>query len=329
LAAIGLLLPMRGSAGEPSRIDLSGYGLSPDRGSVAEGVFYLAGGEIAVWFDREAVMGVPGGQNLHHFVILVFNTSGQLLAQNTVSGQQDATDVHPGPSGGLIVGQEGSLRFYDSGLRWRDSMLLQPGVISVNYDRRWNQIGILRSATQYLQTMQFLDGSTRQETASFTLPQHRGVFVYGHQELAFDAGGRCETSTRILSKVRSWDSLKGRPLCDLLTFLGDDEVAYVYGKQLYVADSAGKQIAKVSLPIRLGYISPSLAGISDDSLRIAVSAMKANTPSSDDEIVVYDLHANKIVFQESVAGSSPSALSPDGKQFAVLNDTTLILSAVP
>jgi len=339
LFGILILTLTKAVAIQPISVELHSYGFPSGQIDLPSGVFYISLERVALYFDRgEATDSLD--QDNHHpshqFLILVLSTKGQVLAQQTIYGLPKALDIKPGPAGGLIIGREGSLSFYDADLHLRKSVPLSPDVTGVSFDRRWNQLTISAAdETSHSQTIKLLDGATLEARGDFTLPK-RAFVVLGNREIGFSVGGNCENSTQLLSKQRSWDSLRGLPLCGLLTFVGDDALAYTFDQQLYVTDHLGKQLFRESVPAPDVPISPFFSGISDDNSRIAIWAWKHKTFRKRNEfpdyreVFVYDLPSHKRVFSRSLtSGTTGSALSPDGKQLATIEDNVLMLNSIP
>lgn len=325
------------TAVQPVAVELHSYGFPSGQVDILEHVFYISAERVALYFDRGEAADSPDHGNhprLHQFLILVVSTKGQVLAQQTIYGFPKALDIKAGPARGLIVGREGYLSFYDADLHLQKSVPLSPDVTGVSFDRRWNQLTI-SSADETSQTIKLLDGATLEGRGDFTLPK-QAIFMSGNREIGFDVGGNCENSAQILSKQRSWDSLRGLPICGMLTFVGDDALAYTFDQQLYVTDHLGKQLFRQSVPAPIGPSFPYFSGISDDNSRIAIAAWKhkifhkPNEFSEYGEVFVYDLLSHKRIFSRSLpSGTIASALSPDGKQLATIEDGVLMLNSIP
>jgi hypothetical protein len=339
LFGILILTLAKAVAIQPISVELHSYGFPSGQIDLPNGVFYMSPERVALYFDRGEAADSPNQGNhrrSHQFLILVVSTKGQVLAQQTIYGLPKALDIKPGPAGGLIVGREGSLSFYDADLHLQKSVPLSPDVTGVSFDRRWNQLTISSAdETSDSQTIKLLDGVTLEARGDFTLPK-RAIFMSGNREIGFDVGGDCQYSTQIISKERSWDGLRGLPICGMLTFVGDDALAYTFDQQLYVTDHLGKQLSRQSVPAPDGPSAPFFSGISDDNSRIAIWAWKHKTSRKRNEfpdykeVFVYDLSSHKRIFSHPFTSeTTASALSPDGKQLATIEDNVLILNPIP
>ncbi len=325
------------AARQPILVELSSYGFPHGKIDIPEGVFWISAERVALYFDHGEVVDSPSQDShrrLHHFLVLIVSKDGRVLSQQTLDGFPKALDIMPGPDGGLIVGRAGSLSFYDADLQLKRSITLSPQVTAISFDRRWNQLLIATvDKTSRSQSISLLNGDTLENTGHFTVPE-RGVMVSGHRELAFNVGGYCETSTSIFSSERSWDALRGLPICGMVAFVGDDALAYVSDKHLYVTNHLGKQLFRQSVPAPDGVSLPFFSGISDDNSRIAIKAWKSRlfgkgALSDYEEVFVYDLLSHKRLLSRAIPGGAASALSPDGKQLATIEDSVLVLSSVP
>lgn len=328
------------AATQPVSVDLHSYGFA--LGQVdppGDAAFYISSDRIALFFDRGEIADSINQKNhtgLHQFVILVVNTKGQVLAQQTINGMPNELDITPGPNGGLIVGQEGSLSFYNADLHLGKSMPLSPNVTRVSFSRKWNQLVIATiDRTSHTRTAHLIDGGTLKEIRSFTFPE-RSTFLAGNRQIAYTEPGYCEKSTRILSPERTWEALNGLPICGMLTFVGDDALAYTFDQDLYVVDNHGKKLIQQTIPPPPDISFPFFAGISDDNSRIAISTWRRKFFRKPEEfpeykeVFVFDLRSHKRILSRSLAsGGTVSALSPDGMQLATIENGVLMLNAVP
>lgn len=328
------------AATQPISVDLHSYGFALGQvDQPGNAAFYISADRIALFFDRGETADSINQKNhssLHQVVILVVNTKGQVLAQQPVNGMPNALDITPGPNGGLLVGQEGSLSFYDADLHLERSMPLSPNVTRASFSRKWNQLVIATiDRTSHTQTAHLIDGDTLKEIRSFTFPE-RSTFLAGNRQIAYTEQGYCEKSTHILSPERTWEALNGLPICGMLTFVGDDALAYTFDQNLYVVDNYGKQLIRQSIPSPPEISLPFFSGISDDNSRIAISTLRRKFFRKPEEIpeytevFVFDLRSHKRILSRSLpSGGYVSALSPDGKQVATIENGVLMLNAVP
>jgi len=320
-------------------VNLGPYGFPSGKVDLPSDVFYISSERLALFFDRGEASDSSVQNDLkhrHQFLVLVFSVKGQLLARQTVYGLPKAVDIKPGPGGGLTVGREGKAGFYDPDLGLKQSMALSSDVTGISFNRRLNQLVIATlDDTLQSRTIRLLDGTTREVLESFTIPK-TVAYITGNREIAFSTGGNCANSTRIISRERSWGALKGLPICGFTTFVGDDALAYTFDRSLYVVNNGGKQLLRESIPAFDDMDSPFFAGISDDNSRLAIEVWKSRVFRKPGdypkykEVFVYDLPSHKRLLSIPLtSGTTASALSPDGKQLATIDDDLLKLIPIP
>lgn len=314
-------------------VDLHQYGFprATNTDSSRLGVFYLSNDRVALFFEESTT---DARHDAHEFRLLVFNKVGQKIAQTTVRGNPKAIDISPGPDGGLAIGKEGQLDFYDSKLQPTKSVPLSPATAGIVFNRQYNQMVIQTiDGKSGHRTADFLSPASLEQSASLSYPINARA-VLGKDELVYISTGECNRSAQIVSKSRNWQSTGNLPLCDSLTFLGSDRLAYAFDGHLYVIDAAGKQLVKVRIPAPNTFEAPAFVGLSDDTTRLAISALVKKPFAVGwpyyDELLMYDLVSKRLIFRRTLPqGPRAAALSPDGHQLASIEQGTLVLLAVP
>jgi len=296
-------------------------------------VFYLSGNRLAVFFNYKLP---SSGEESHAFQLLVVDTDGHILAQREIQADPKAVDLVAGPNGGLLLGRVGKLDFFDADLHLLKTVPLAESVTGISFSRRLNQlVEMTIDDVSQTRSAHFLDGDTLEEKLSLSYPI-KSTPVFGEKQLAYELGGNCFGITHIVSSQDNWPSLSDIPACNLLTFVGNDEIAYVFDQQLYILDRGGKQLLRVRVPVPSTFVAPGLVGISDDYSLLAISALKKKAFAKMgswpyyNEVFVYDLKGQRIVFRYDLqpAGVWSLSLSPDGRQLAVVEESVLKLIPV-
>jgi len=328
---LSTIVPARSlSAAPTTTVDLRPYGLSTAL-DVKLGVFYVSKDRLALFFDQQ----LPAtGPHSHSFQLIILNIEGQTAAQMTLRGDPNAIDITPGPDGGLLVGREGQLDFYDSRLQVERSITVSPATTGVRFDRERNQL-VVMTLEQELghRTAHFLSGDTLKESAALTYPI-RSNAVFGENQLVYTVSGNCHGAAHITSDKVAWRPLDTIPACDPLTFISSDRLAYAFDGSLYTVDSSGKELLQARIPAPDTFEEPRFIGLSEDHARLALSALKKKTFSSGwpyhDEVFVYDLVSKRLIFKHALEpGYGAEALSPDGHQLAVISQGALLLIPLP
>jgi hypothetical protein len=337
MAAFGALVLLSGLHSKlppptPTAVELHRYGFPLGSAPIdfKVGIVYLSGNRLALFFNHR----VPGsGQDSRSFQLLVLNINGQVLAQLGVDADPKAMDVTAGPNGGLLLGRRGQLDFFDGDLQLLKTVPLSDPVTGVSFDRKLNLLVEMSvdDASQN-RSAHFLDGNTLEQQLSLNYPI-KSAPVFGEKQLAYSLGGNCVGSAHIVSSQHDWLALTDIPACDLLTFVGNDAIAYAFDKRLYVLDWRGKQMLNASIPASNTFQGPRFVGISDDEARLAISALKKKEFAASaswpyyDEVFVYDLKAKRMILRYALPVGSwvRPALSPDGHQLAVVEEGILKL----
>lgn len=313
--------------------DLRAYGFTPsdDSGELRLGIFYLSKDRVAVFFEQPLASSEP---NSHKFQLLVFNAEGQKIAQTAVDGNPKALDITAGPDGGIAVGREGHVEFYDSQLRAMNSLGLPPSTTGIAFDRLYNQL-VIQTVDQKSaqQSANFLDAATLKKSATLNYPAHASA-VLGKDQLVYTVPGECKRSAHVVSSHVDWQSIEALPLCDSLAFIENNELAYAFDGDLYVVDNTGKQVLKARIPIRATFQAPAFVGLSDDRTRLAISTLGKKPLTSGwpyyDDVLVYDLVSKRLIFRHALPqGIRAASLSPDGHQLGSIEHGTLILTPLP
>ncbi|MGA7854142.1 MAG: hypothetical protein WCA15_12520 [Candidatus Acidiferrales bacterium] len=329
MAAIGVLVLSAGHYTKSSptaevMVDLHPYGFAIDEPPRAKvGIFYMSRDRLAVFFNDK----VPAsGQQSHAFQLLVLNTDGRVLARREIQADPKAMDITPGPNGGVLYGRAGHLDLFDADLQLLKTVALPESVTGISFDRKLNQlVEMTIDDVSQTRSAHFLDGSTLQEQLTLNFPI-KSVPVFGEKQLAYTLGGNCFGSTHVMSGEGNWTSLSDIPACSLLTFVGNDEIAYPFDKQLYILDRSGKQLFKARIPAPNTFVAPSFVGISDNHMRLAVEAVEKTAFAKHgywpyyNEVFVYDLKTKRTILRHALPIGCwvRPALSPDGHQFAVV-----------
>ena len=340
MAAFGVLVfsvsqNLRSSSPAAATLDLHPHGFptGKERTRVKAGVFYLSGNRLAVFFNHKRP---SSGEESHTFQLLIVDTDGHILAQREIQADPKAVDIVAGPNGGLLLGSVGKLDFFDGDLHLLKSVPLGESVTGISFSRRLNQlVEMTIDDVSQTRSAHFLDGDTLEEKLSLSYPIKSNP-VFGEKQLAYELGGDCFGTTHIVSSQENWSSLSDIPACNLLTFVGNDEIAYVFDQHLYILGRGGKQLLKVRVPAPSTFVSPGLVGISDDYSLLAISALKKKAFAKIgswpyyNEVFVYDLKRQLIVFRYDLqpAGVWSLSLSPDGRQLAVVEESVLELIPV-
>ena len=328
-----LLLGCSHAAVSPSApqiaIDLHPQGFPPGL-EIKSGAFYLSKDRLGLFF----YLSPEDKTHSHAFRLMVLDAKGQITAQIAVHGDPKAIDITAGPNGGVLIGREGKLDFYDSKLQWLRSMALSPATTGIRFDRERNQL-IVMTAEQELghRTAHFLNGTTLEESAAIPYPL-KSIAVFGEHQLVYTVTGNCFGSAHIVSDQHSWHSLETLPACDPLAFITTDSLAYAFDAHLFVVDSTGKELLRIPIPAPVTFQAPRLVGLSEDHTRLAIAALKKKTLSSGwpyyDAVFVYDLVSKRIIFKQGLpSDANPLAFSPDGHQLAIISQGSLLLIQVP
>ncbi len=337
MAAFGTLVLLSGLHSElppptPTTVELHRYGFPSGVAPVDSkvGIVYLSGDRLTLFFNDK----VPSsGEDSHSFQLLVLDIDGRVLAQRGIDADPKAMDVTAGPNGGLLLGRSGQLDFFDGDLQLLKSVPLSDPVTGISFDRKLNQlVEMTVDDASQTRSAHFLDGNTLEQQLSLSYPI-KSAPVFGEKQLAYSLGGNCVGSAHIVSSHHDWLALTGIPACDLLTFVGNDAIAYAFDKRLYILDWRGKQMFNASIPAPNTFQGPSLVGISDDQARLAIRvvAKKKFAASGSwpyyDEVFVYDLKAKRVILRYALTVGSwvRPALSPDGHQLAVVEEGILKL----
>jgi hypothetical protein len=311
----------------PISVDLHPYGF-PTALDTALGLVYLSKDRLAVLFDEQ----LPGtGTHSHVFQLMIVDATGHAATQLTLHNDPKAMDVSAGPSGGVIVGQESHLDFYDSELHLLRSVPLTPTTTAVRFNRELNQLVVSTVERGFgHRTAHFLDGDTLQESATLTYPI-QSIAIFGRNELVYTSPGYCKGSAHIESKGHNWSPLDKLPACDALTFIAEDRLAYAFDERLYLVDSSGKELLIGRIPVPDTFQAPMFRGLSEDHTRLAISALKRKNSSGwPVGIFVYDLISKRLIFSQTLRpGSIAAALSPDGHQVATIDHGALLLAQIP
>ncbi len=337
LAAVAVLsFALSGAAAanshEEIRVDLHQYGFpTANMDPYRLGIFYLSNDRVALFFEQPAA---DSDRESHSFQILVFNAQGQKTAETFVRGNPKAIDITTGPDGGLAVGKQGKVEFYDSNLQLSTSVPLAPATTGIAFDREHNQL-IIQTLDRQLghRSAEFLNPKSLESSASLNYPSEARA-IFGKNELVYTAPGECSKSAKIVSKDRAWRFSEALPLCDSLTFIGDDELAYALESHLYIVNAAGKQVLKARIPVPNTFEGPALVGLSDDHTRLAIAALDKKPFAGGwpyyDQVFVYDLPSKRLIFRRTLPQTPrAAALSPDGHQVATIEQGALILIPVP
>ena len=331
MAAFGVLVLSVGQYAKSSptaevMADLHPYGFPTEEARGAKvGVFYMSGERLAVFFNLKVL--TPGQQS-HAFQLLVFNTEGRVLAQREIEADPKAMDTTPGPNGGVLYGHFGQLDFFDAHLQLLNTAPLPESVTGISFNRKLNQlVEMTIDDVSQTRSAHFLDGSTLEEEFSLNFPV-KSVPVFGEKQLAYTLGGNCFGTTHIISSKGNWPSLNDIPACNLLTFVGNDEIAYPFDKQLYILDRSGKQLFKARIPAPNTFVAPEFVGISDDYMRLAIYALRKKAFAKRGiwpyyhEVFVYDLKTERMILRYALPTGSwvRPALSPDGHQLTVVEE---------
>lgn len=302
--------------------------------NVKNGLFYLSGDRLAVFFDRQLSGSRPDS---HSFQILTIDMKGLVHAKRVIPADPKNIDFSAGPGGGILIGKADGLDFYDADLELLRSSSLPKTATSVKFDRKLNQL-VLSTINQELnnRTAHFLDGKTLEELASLSYPL-KSRAIFGERRLAYILPGMCQGALHVEPTHHNWTALDGLQACDALTFIGNEALAYALSQDLYVVDANGKQLFDGHIPAPDSFSLPSLVGLSDDDTRVAIMAnMKRSLFSSHrgwqyyNEVFVYDLRANHMIFKHVLAeGAYAAALSPDGRQLATVEEGILKLFSIP
>jgi hypothetical protein len=337
MAAFGALVLLSGLHSKltpptPTAVELHRYGF-PSGAAPADskvGIVYLSGNRLALFFNHK----VPSsGEDSHSFQLLILNIDGRVLAQRGIDADPKAMDVTAGPNGGLLLGRRGQLDFFDGDLQLLKTVLLSDPVTGISFDRKLNQlVEMTVDDASQTRSAHFLDGNTLEPQLILRYPI-KSVPVFGEKQLGYSLGGNCVGSAHIVSNQHDWLALTDISACDLLTFVGNDAIAYAFDKRLYVLDWRGKQILNASFPAPDTFQLPRFVGISDDQARLAISALAKKKFAASgvwpyyDEVFVYDLKAKRMILRYALPVGSwvRPALSPDGHQLAVVEEGILRL----
>lgn len=328
LVVLGILLcssPQKSRA-VPVGVDLRPYGFSVGEAAydLNYGLFYISANRVVVYFDQKLA---NLEQHSHSFRLLVLSVDGQVLAQRVILADPKAMDITAGPNGGVLFGRAGQLDFFDADLRLVKSRPLPESVAAIAFDRVLNQlVEVTADPVSQTQSAYFIDGNTLEELLTLTYPI-KGIAKFGEKQLAYTLGGNCVGSAHVVADT--WVSLSTIPACDLLTFIGNNSIAYAFDQQVYILDSTGKQLLVMHIPAADTFQAPSFVGLSDDHARLAIKALKKKLFANGkwpyyDEIFVYDLPSKHLMFRHSLPVENYSAaLSPDGSHVVVIEEGTL------
>ena len=314
-------------------VDLHPYGFPPAAHAEKQhlGIFYLSKNQLALFFEQQPAQ---SERESHKFRLLVFNVEGQKTAEIAVRGDPKALDITAGPDGGVAVGKEGQLDLYDYKLQPGRSIPLDPATTGIVFDRQHNQLVIQTiEGKSGHRTAHFLDAKTLEESASLTYPIGARA-VFGKDELVYMVSGECKGAGHVVSKQTPWPLMDALPICDSLAFIENDKLAYAFDGNLYIVDAAAEQVLKLRIPVGGTFESPALVGLSDDSRRLAISALAKKPLSSGwpyyDQVLLYDLVSRRLIFKHVLPQiAHAAALSPDGHQLATIEQGTLVLTPLP
>jgi hypothetical protein len=299
---------------------------------VLSSVFYISNERIAVFFDQLLPEQSPHD---HALKLMVFDTEeGHAASQLVVHADPRAVDITAGPGGGVLLGREGKLSFYDSNLQLLKSVPLAQGTAGIKFDRRLNQLVVETvDETSGLRTAHFKDGNSLKESAALSYPiKSQGVF--GKDELAYAISGNCKGAAHVISNRVRWRGLDQLPACDPLAFIEEDSLAYASDGHLYAIDSKADQRLDLRIPAPDTFEMPRFIGLSDDHVRFALSAQRREKLSSrwpyHNDVFVYDLASKHMIFEHTLKkGSVAMALSPGGRQMVTIEGGELMLLSVP
>jgi hypothetical protein len=291
----------------------------------------LSDERVALFFEEPVA---DSDLESHSFQVLVFNTGGEKTAQAVLRGNPKAIDITKGPDNGLTVGKQGKVEFYDSRLQVVRSIALAPATTGIAFDRERNQL-IVQNLDQQsgYRTAEFVNPASLERSASLNYPIDAWA-VFGHNELVYTTHGECSSSARIESNDRRWQSTEALPLCDSLTFIGDDQLAYAFDNFLFIVNAAGEQVFKARIPLPSTFQAPALVGLSDDHKRLAIVGLDKKHVAPGwpffDRLFVYDLPSKWLIFRHTLPQTPRAAsLSPDGHQLATIEEGVLVLTNVP
>jgi len=260
-----------------------------------------------------------------------------VLAQRGIEADPRAVDITAGPNGGLLFGRLGQLDFFGAALQLLKTVPLSDPVTGVSFNRKLNQlVEVTIDDVSQTRSAHFLNAYTLEESLILTYPI-KGAPVFGEKQLAYTLGGNCFGSAHIVPNQQIWPSLSDKPACNLLTFIGNDQIAYAFDQDLYILARSGKQLLKARIPAPNSFSGPDFVGISDDYTRLAIQALKKKAFAKNeswpyyDEVFVYDLKANRIIlrYASPIGSWVRPALSPDGHQLAVVEEGMLKLIPIP
>ncbi len=313
-------------------VDLHKYGFpTQNMDPYLLGIFYLCNDRVAVFFEDPASKSNVDSRSFH---ALVFDLEGQNTAKATFRGNAKAIEITSGPNGGLSVGEPGKIEFYDSKLQLLKAIPLVPPATRIAFDRSRNQLIVETTDRQAgRRSAEFLSPQSMEPSASLNFPIKARV-MFGDDELVYTLLGECSKSAHIVSQDVVWRLAENLPLCDSLTFIGKDKLAYALQDRLYVIDASGKQVFEVRIPVRETFQLPSFVGLSDDHTRLAIVALDKKLFAKGwpyyDQVFVYDLPSKRLIFRRTLPQTPRAvALSPDGHQLATIEEGVLMLTLVP
>ena len=313
-------------------VDLHKYGFPTQKmDPYLLGIFYLSADRVAVFFEEPAS---ESDEESHSFHALVFNFQGQNTAKAIFRGNPKAIEITTGPDGGLSVGTPGKVEFYDSKLQPSKTIPLVPPATRIAFDRSRNQL-ILETTDPQTghRSAEFLSPQSMERSASLNFPI-KARAMFGDDELLYTLLGECSKSAHIVSQDVVWRLAENLPLCDSLTFIGKDKLAYALQDRLYVIDAFGKQVFEARIPVRETFQLPSFVGLSDDHTRLAIVALDKKLFAKGwpyfEQVFVYDLPSERLIFRRALPQTPRAvALSPDGHQLATIEEGVLVLTSVP
>ncbi len=328
-AIVAFVLSGVAASHRPISVDLHPYGFpSTERTDGRRvGLFYLSEKQLALLFETEPA-------DTHKFGLLVFNAEGDKTAEISISGNPKALDITAGPSGGVAVGKEGHLDIYDHDLQLSRSIPLAPATTGIAFDRKSDQLIVQtvdRDSGQ--RTAHFLDAKELESSAALIYPI-KARAIFGKDQLVYTVTGECKGAGHIVSEQPRWRPLDALPICDSLVFVEDDKLAYAFDGDLYVVNAAGEQVLKIRIPVGGSFEAPAFIGLSDDSKRLAISALAKKPLASGwpyyDQVLLYDLVSKRLIFKHALPQTArAAALSPDGHQLATIEEGVLMLTPVP